>query len=85
MTGSARPPSSALRTGNPPDSGILAVGTLDKRAVVETDGGGHDQLVVRRVMTLTLSADHRVLDGALAAKLLGEIVKVLETPLVMVL
>ncbi len=51
---------------NPPHAGILAVGAATERAVV-VDGA----LAVRRVMTVTLSADHRVLDGAVAARWLG--------------
>jgi pyruvate dehydrogenase E2 component (dihydrolipoamide acetyltransferase) len=66
---------------NPPESGILAVGAMEKRAVVGPD----DAISVRRVMTLTLSADHRVVDGALAARLLAEIVRIAEHPLTMVL
>ena len=69
---------------NPPESGILAVGALERRPVV-LERGGEDRLVVQRVMTLTLSCDHRVVDGALGARLLGAIVQVLEHPLAMVL
>ncbi|MBO1901503.1 2-oxo acid dehydrogenase subunit E2 [Leucobacter weissii] len=48
---------------NPPQSGILAVGAASQRPIV-TDG----ELAVGTVMTVTLSADHRVVDGALAAQ-----------------
>ena len=65
---------------NPPESGILAVGALEKRAVVDGEA-----IVARRMMSLTLSADHRVVDGALAARLLGEIVRVIERPMLMAL
>ena len=61
---------------NPPQSAILAVGAAAERAVVE-DG----QVVVRRVMTVTLSADHRVIDGALAARWLAAFVALVENPL----
>ena len=44
---------------NPPEAGILAVGRIEPRAVVH-DG----QVVVRRRMRMTLSCDHRVVDGA---------------------
>ena len=70
---------------NPPESGILAVGAVDKRAVVVTGADGADRIEARRMMTLTLSADHRAVDGALAAKLLGEIVKAIEHPMAMLL
>jgi len=61
---------------NPPQSGILAVGAAKERVIV-VDG----QIVVGSVMTVTLSADHRVLDGALAAEWLTAFVKKVETPL----
>jgi pyruvate dehydrogenase E2 component (dihydrolipoamide acetyltransferase) len=69
---------------NPPESGILAVGQVEKRpVVVEKDGG--DQVVIMRRMTLTLSCDHRIMDGALGARFLAEVVKALEHPLLLVL
>lgn len=61
---------------NPPQSGILAVGAAKQRAVVD-DG----VLVVGTVMTATLSADHRVIDGAVAAEWLAAFVKRIENPL----
>ncbi|WP_314503955.1 dihydrolipoamide acetyltransferase family protein [uncultured Microbacterium sp.] len=61
---------------NPPQAGILAVGAARKAPVVEGD-----QLVVGTVMTITLSADHRVLDGAVGAQLLAAIVERIENPL----
>ena len=60
---------------NPPQSAILAVGAAAPRAVVEGD-----QVVVRRVMTVTLSADHRVIDGALAAQWIAAFVDLVEHP-----
>ena len=63
---------------NPPQSGILAVGAAAPRAVVE-DG----QIVIANVMTVTLSADHRAVDGALAAQWLAAFVKRIENPLSM--
>jgi pyruvate dehydrogenase E2 component (dihydrolipoamide acetyltransferase) len=60
---------------NPPQSGILAVGAATQRPVV-TDG----VLGVATVMTVTLSADHRVLDGALAARWLAAFVTRIEHP-----
>jgi pyruvate dehydrogenase E2 component (dihydrolipoamide acetyltransferase) len=59
----------------PPQSSILAVGRLAPRPYV-VDG----QLVVRPTVRLTLAADHRVMDGALAADLLGRIVTLIEQP-----
>jgi pyruvate dehydrogenase E2 component (dihydrolipoamide acetyltransferase) len=60
---------------NPPQSAILAVGAAAPRAVVEGD-----EIVVRRVMTVTLSADHRVIDGALAARWIAAFVDLVEHP-----
>ena len=62
---------------NPPQSGILAVGAAEKRPVVEEDG----TLGVATVMTVTLSADHRVLDGALAAEWLAAFKRRIEQPM----
>ena len=50
---------------NPPESAILAVGTVRKEPVV-----GGDQIAVGHRMKVTLSSDHRVIDGALAAQFL---------------
>ncbi len=61
---------------NPPQSGILAVGAAKQRAIV-VDG----ELAVGTVMTVTLSADHRVVDGALGALWLAAFVKRIENPL----
>lgn len=61
---------------NPPQAGILAIGAASQRPVV-TDG----ELGVATVMTVTLSADHRVLDGALAAQWLATFVAKIENPL----
>jgi pyruvate dehydrogenase E2 component (dihydrolipoamide acetyltransferase) len=66
---------------NPPHAGILAVGAARKMAVVDDEGA----LAVGSVMTVTLSADHRVLDGALAAQWLAAFVKRIEQPLSMLI
>ena len=60
---------------NPPEVGILAIGGAEKRAVVR---GG--EIVARSTMTVTLSADHRVVDGAVAAEFLGTLRGLLEEP-----
>jgi pyruvate dehydrogenase E2 component (dihydrolipoamide acetyltransferase) len=64
---------------NPPHGAILAVGAGKKKAIVGPDG----DLVVATVMSVTLSVDHRVIDGALGAELLNAIVDNLENPMVM--
>ncbi len=61
---------------NPPQAGILAVGAAEQRPVVV---GGH--LEVARVMTVTLSADHRVLDGEAAARWMAAFKAAIEAPL----
>lgn len=64
---------------NPPESAILAVGRIAKRArVIEGEEG--DKVAVRPMMTMTLSVDHRVLDGAVAARFLKDVVEALEHP-----
>ncbi|MEM8773421.1 MAG: pyruvate dehydrogenase complex dihydrolipoamide acetyltransferase [Pseudomonadota bacterium] len=64
---------------NPPHGGILAVGSGVKKPVVGEDG----ELTVATVMSVTLSVDHRVIDGALGAQLLAQIVNNLENPISM--
>ncbi|MFD4957778.1 dihydrolipoamide acetyltransferase family protein [Microbacterium sp. NPDC058389] len=61
---------------NPPQSGILAVGAARPMPVVASDG----TLTVGQVMTATLSADHRVLDGAVAAEWLAAFQRRIENP-----
>lgn len=61
---------------NPPQAAILAVGALSRRPVVV----GHDALAVRWQMTLSLSLDHRVADGAAGARFLATLKKLLEAP-----
>jgi pyruvate dehydrogenase E2 component (dihydrolipoamide acetyltransferase) len=62
---------------NPPGSAILAVGAVRKEAVVEKD----DAIVVRQRMRVTLSCDHRVIDGAVGAAFLRELADMLENPM----
>ena len=62
----------------PPQAGILAVGVAAQRPVVK-DG----ELAIATTMRLTLSADHRVTDGAPAAVFLNEIRRLLESPMLL--
>lgn len=62
-----------------PQAGILAVGAAVPRAVVR-DGA----VVARTTMFMTVSADHRVIDGAYAARFLGEVKRLLEHPYALV-
>ncbi|MCY1076607.1 pyruvate dehydrogenase complex dihydrolipoamide acetyltransferase [Archangium lansingense] len=61
---------------NPPQAAILAVGSVSDKVVVR-DG----QMVVRKLMTVTLSGDHRVIDGAIGAEYLRELKALLEHPM----
>ena len=63
---------------NPPEVGILAVGAVEKRAVVRDD-----QVVPGTMMSVTLSVDHRVVDGATAAEFLRTLKSMLEEPAMM--
>ncbi|PZP38517.1 MAG: pyruvate dehydrogenase complex dihydrolipoamide acetyltransferase [Pseudomonas fluorescens] len=65
---------------NPPQAAILACGAAKEQAVVTENG-----LEIGQVMKMTLSVDHRVIDGALGAELLASIKKYLETPVVLVM
>ena len=65
---------------NPPQSAILAVGAGEQRPVVK-DGA----LSVANMMSCTLSCDHRVVDGALGAELLGTFKNLIEEPMTMIL
>ena len=60
---------------NPPQGAILALGAAEKRAVVE-----NDEIVVREMVTATLSCDHRVIDGALGAQFLSAFKQFVENP-----
>ncbi len=63
---------------NPPEAAILAVGAMTAKPVVR-DG----EMVVRQMMRVTMSCDHRVIDGATGAKFLQTFKKLLENPLYM--
>ena len=65
---------------NPPQSCILACGAAENRPVVAADGN----IKATSVMTVTMSVDHRVVDGALGAELLGSIKNFLENPISLV-
>ncbi len=63
---------------NPPESGILALGAIKKTPVVVDD-----QIVIRPMMTITLSYDHRIVDGAPAAEFLVRVRDYIEQPVLM--
>lgn len=62
---------------NPPGSAILAVGTIKKEAVVTDE----DDFDIRQVMKLSLSCDHRTIDGAVGAMFLSDLKGMLEAPI----
>jgi 2-oxoglutarate dehydrogenase E2 component (dihydrolipoamide succinyltransferase) len=65
---------------NPPQSGILGMHGIKKRPVVRTDADGNDSIVIRPMMYLALSYDHRLVDGKQAVTFLKHIVECVEDP-----
>jgi len=61
---------------NPPEAAILAVSSVQNKPVADEDG----QIIVRQMMNMTLSLDHRVGDGVLAAEFTNDIKRLLEEP-----
>jgi pyruvate dehydrogenase E2 component (dihydrolipoamide acetyltransferase) len=64
---------------NPPHATILAVGTGEERAIVK-----HGKIEVAQIMSVTMSCDHRAVDGALGAELIGAFKTLIENPVMMV-
>jgi pyruvate dehydrogenase E2 component (dihydrolipoamide acetyltransferase) len=64
---------------NPPEGAILAVGAMSAKPVVR-----EGEIVIRQLMRVTMSCDHRVIDGATGAKFLQTFKKILENPLYLV-
>lgn len=64
---------------NPPEVAILAVGKIEGRPVVKDS-----QVIFQQMMTVTLSCDHRVIDGVTAARFLGKLRTTLENPLMLI-
>lgn len=71
---------------NPPESAILAVGKIAKTPVVVTDeeGEGEDAIVIKSMCALCLSYDHRIIDGAEAAKFLQKVKNYLQNPVLLI-
>ncbi len=65
---------------NPPNAAILAVGQAIEKPFVEYDDEGEPMLVVGHEMSMTMSSDHRIIDGAMAAQYLGTVKSLLESP-----
>lgn len=69
---------------NPPESAILAVGKIAKTPVVVTDDENEDQVVIKSMCALCLSYDHRIIDGAEAAKFLQKLKSYLQNPILLI-
>jgi pyruvate dehydrogenase E2 component (dihydrolipoamide acetyltransferase) len=64
---------------NPPEGAIVAIGAVTPKPVVS-----ENEIVVRHMMRVTMSCDHRVIDGATGAKFLQTFKRILENPLYLV-
>ena len=65
---------------NPPECGILAIGAVADKVVVAADGS----LETRKKLTVTMSCDHRAIDGAVGARFLQTLRRMIENPLMLV-
>ncbi|MCA9274304.1 MAG: pyruvate dehydrogenase complex dihydrolipoamide acetyltransferase [Phycisphaerales bacterium] len=65
---------------NPPNAAILAVGQAIQKPFIETDEDGEPELVIGHEMSMTMSSDHRIIDGAMAAEYLTTVRQLLESP-----
>ncbi len=65
---------------NPPNAAILAVGKAIDKPFVEYDANGDAELVIGSEMSMTISSDHRIIDGTMAAAYLNTVKKLLEAP-----
>ncbi|WP_435365505.1 2-oxo acid dehydrogenase subunit E2 [Haloarchaeobius sp. DYHT-AS-18] len=70
---------------NHPEVGILALGAIKKKPRVVTDENGEDSIEIRHVMTLSLSFDHRIVDGAYAAQFTNKVKEYLSNPKLLLL
>ncbi len=65
---------------NPPECGILAIGAIEDKVVVAPDGS----LETRKRLRVTMSCDHRAIDGAVGARFLQTLRRMIENPLMLV-
>ncbi len=65
---------------NPPNAAILAVGKAIDKPFVEYDANGDAELIIGSEMSMTISSDHRIIDGAMAASYLQTVKELLESP-----
>lgn len=66
---------------NPPEAGILAISSMKDEVFVETDANGNKSICIKPMMNITLSVDHRLIDGLLAAQFVTAVKKMLEDPI----
>jgi pyruvate dehydrogenase E2 component (dihydrolipoamide acetyltransferase) len=64
---------------NPPEVAILAIGAVEEKPIVVDD-----EIVAQKRLRITMSCDHRVVDGAVGAKFLQTLRRMLENPLMLV-
>ncbi len=65
---------------NPPNAAILAVGKAIDKPFIEYDENGDAELIIGSEMSMTISSDHRIIDGAMAAAYLQTVKELLESP-----
>ncbi|ADB62457.1 catalytic domain of components of various dehydrogenase complexes [Haloterrigena turkmenica DSM 5511] len=70
---------------NYPEAGILAIGAIKRKPRVMTDENGNESIEPRSVLTLSLSFDHRLIDGAIAAQFTNTVMEYLENPSLLLL
>lgn len=70
---------------NQPESAILAISATVKKPVVVTDKSGNEKIEIRPMTNITLTVDHRVIDGLMATQFIVEVKKYLENPISLIL
>ncbi|NLY71591.1 MAG: 2-oxo acid dehydrogenase subunit E2 [Clostridiales bacterium] len=66
---------------NPPEAGILSISSTKDEAVVVVDEDGNKSIAIKPMMNMTLTVDHRLIDGYLAAQFVTEVKRLLENPI----
>ncbi|MBX3133858.1 MAG: pyruvate dehydrogenase complex dihydrolipoamide acetyltransferase [Gemmatimonadaceae bacterium] len=66
---------------NPPEAAILAIGAIEDKVVIGADGG----FEVKKKLRVTMSCDHRIIDGAVGARFLQTLRRLIENPLLLVM
>ena len=65
---------------NPPEAGILSISAVKKTPVV-MEADGEDKILIRSVMHITLSVDHRIIDGLMATRFINQVKALVEKPI----